>query len=187
MPAVWSHLQHLITNIPIIHLPFDKFSNKEIPPAKYLQLVSLFMSHKAGLNYNVPVVSTITFTGTIYVLMCINFSLHRNDTYLFVGWTEVMFVTTVFGALVRLRPSPFWNNCCIFNNYIFLSSKFCFPSHLLCSRRFQIITEHIPHKNSRSETTDLNMSIDTTDRVGNTTDIVFSLRRSKKCPPHTKV
>lgn len=30
------------------------------------------------------------------------------------------------------------------------------------------------------------MTIDTIDSVGNTTDIAFSLRRSKKYPPHTK-
>jgi len=30
------------------------------------------------------------------------------------------------------------------------------------------------------------MTIDTTDSVGNTTDVAFSLRRSKKYPRHTK-
>lgn len=144
MPAVWSHLQHLITNILIIHLLFDKFSNKEISPAQCLQLVFLFMSQKAGLNYSVLVLSTITFTSTKIVLMCINCSLHRNDMYLFVGCTEVMFVTNVFGALFRLRRSV-WNNCCIVNNHIFWYSKFCFRSQFLHSGRFQIITPNIRH------------------------------------------
>jgi hypothetical protein len=44
----------------------------------------------------------------------------------------------------------------------------------------------MPHKNSRNETIQLDMTIDKTDSVGNTTDIAFSLRRSKKYPPHTK-
>lgn len=100
----------------------------------------------------------------------------------FVGCTEVMFITTVFGALVRLRLSPFWKTYCIFNNYIFLSSKFCFRSQLLCSGRFQIITEYMQHKNSRSEKIELDMTTDTTDSVGNTSDIAFSLHRSQIYP-----
>jgi hypothetical protein len=44
----------------------------------------------------------------------------------------------------------------------------------------------MPHKNSRNETIELDMNIDTTDSVGNTTDIAFSIRRSQKYPPHTK-
>jgi len=36
------------------------------------------------------------------------------------------------------------------------------------------------------ETTELDMTIDTTDSVGNTTGIAFSLCRSKKYPRHTK-
>jgi hypothetical protein len=126
---------------------FDKFSNKEISPAQCLQLVFLFMSHKAGLNYNVLVLSTITFTSTKIVLMCINCSLHRNDMNLFVGYTEVMFVTNVFGALVRLRLSPSETTVVLLTitYHVFWYSKFCFRSQFLHSGCFQIITPNICH------------------------------------------
>jgi hypothetical protein len=44
----------------------------------------------------------------------------------------------------------------------------------------------MPHKKSRSETIQLDMTIDKTDSMGNTTDIAFSPRRSQKYSPHTK-
>jgi hypothetical protein len=43
----------------------------------------------------------------------------------------------------------------------------------------------MPHRNSRSETIELDMTIDTPCSVGNTTDIAFSLPRSQKYPPPT--
>jgi hypothetical protein len=129
MPAVWSHLQHLITNILIIHLLFDKFSNKEISPAQCLQLLSSFMSHKAGLNYNVPVLSTITFTGTTIVHMCINFSLHRNDVPFLLDVLRLC-LSQLCLALLSDRGSLRSESPVVFlTNTYFFSTKFYFRSN----------------------------------------------------------
>jgi hypothetical protein len=54
-------------------------------------------------NYNVPIMSKITFTFTEIVLTYLNSSIHRSAMYLFVRRTEVMYYTIAFATLVISR------------------------------------------------------------------------------------
>jgi hypothetical protein len=86
----------------------------------------------------------------------INFSIHRSAMYLFVGCTEVVLHSCFrhFGQIEAVS----------FLKHIFISSNFWFRCKFLCSRHFQIKTEHVPHTTSRNKT-DLDRTISTNGRV----------------------
>jgi hypothetical protein len=102
-------------------------------------------TRQVDTNYSAPMMSTITFTFTEIVLAYLTFSNQRQEMYLFVPGTKVMFYTTAFVTLVTSRLPLFWNTRFLVHTDIPLSSKFRFRCKFPCSSHFQIEIEYLPH------------------------------------------